>query len=476
MKLKSLFFVLGCFFLLSVEAQVGIGTTTPDSSALLDISSTDKGMLTPRMTSVQRTAIISPTEGLLVYDTDLDAFYYFDSTTLTWIGLGSTAANPTRDNYVLVKSESDLPAPVGGKITLDTNVLYEVNGLISLSAPIELNGAYLIGLDSNEDILLSAGGVIFTGSTGGSIRNLTLTAPGGTVFSLNDLTGTENLVVQSSIIANSASVGTIQGYNLVFMNIIQFSANTTGITYTDITDLLLNNQGWFPNNGGIYETFTGSFSLIEKVSGFSKVVAATAAMDVTGITAISDDAVLESVVFSGGGNYINGNSPYTGYNFTNDWTVDCAGIPEETDKVSTGYIYFSAENNTVTNVITDNVPVKMQGTTTAGEFFRMSDDSGTNNRIKYVGDKARAFTVSCSATVERSSNGSRNVYSLIVYKNGSMIPSIISEQTFENGVSKGNFNLLGALTLNSNDYIEIYVSTDNKNIDPTVKRFNLVIN
>ncbi|KAA3625198.1 MAG: hypothetical protein DWP94_01335 [Flavobacterium sp.] len=129
-----------------------------------------------------------------------------------------------------------------------------------------------------------------------------------------------------------------------------------------------------------------------------------------------------------------------------------------------------------TDVITNNVPVKMEGTTTAGEFFRMDDDGGTNNRIKYTGLKPRNFTVSCSATVERSSNGSRNVYSLIIYKNGSMIPSIVSEQTFENGVSKGNFNLLGVLSMANNDYIEVYVSTDNKNIDPTVKRFNMVLN
>lgn len=473
MNLKSIFFVLCCINFLSVKSQVGIGTTLPDPSSVLEINSSTQGILTPRMTTVQRTAINSPAEGLLVYDTDLDAFYFYDTTSMSWIQLGTTTK---RDNYVLIKSESDFPAPVAGVITLDTNVLYEINGLITLSSSIDLNGAYLIGLDSNEDILLSVGGTIFTGGSGGSIRNITLTAPGGVVFNLNNISGSENLVFQSTIIANSGDVGTIQGYNLVFMNIIQFSGNTSGITYSNINDLLLNNLGWFGNNGGVYETYIGAFSLIEKVSGFSKVIAATAAMDVTGITNITDDAVLESVVFSGGGNYINGNSPYVGYNFTNDWTVNCPGIAEETDKVATGYIYFNSENSIVTNVITNNVPVKMEGATTSGEFFRMDDDSGTNNRIKYVGDKPRAFTVSCSATVERSSNGSRNIYSLIIYKNGSMIPSIISEQTFENGVSKGNFNLLGALTLSSNDYIEVFVSTDNNNIDPTVKRFNLVIN
>jgi hypothetical protein len=42
---------------------------------MLDVSSTSKGMLVPRMTSLQRTAISSPATGLLVYDTTLGNFY-----------------------------------------------------------------------------------------------------------------------------------------------------------------------------------------------------------------------------------------------------------------------------------------------------------------------------------------------------------------------------------------------------------------
>ena len=51
-------------------AQVGIGTTNPAASAELDISSTTKGVLLPRMTKVQIQAIANPTTGLLVYCLD----------------------------------------------------------------------------------------------------------------------------------------------------------------------------------------------------------------------------------------------------------------------------------------------------------------------------------------------------------------------------------------------------------------------
>lgn len=58
--------------------QVGIGTNSPDSKAILDISSTSKGLLIPRMTASQRALIISPSAGLFIYQTDgVSGFYYY---------------------------------------------------------------------------------------------------------------------------------------------------------------------------------------------------------------------------------------------------------------------------------------------------------------------------------------------------------------------------------------------------------------
>lgn len=61
-------------------AQVGIGTTSPNTSAVLDVESTTKGFLPPRMTQVQIQAINSPAEGLMVYCTDCSpkGMYYFE--------------------------------------------------------------------------------------------------------------------------------------------------------------------------------------------------------------------------------------------------------------------------------------------------------------------------------------------------------------------------------------------------------------
>nr|WP_297163001.1 hypothetical protein [uncultured Dysgonomonas sp.] len=71
MKKIILLTTLLFFSILWSKAQVGINTLNPDQSAALDIESTKSGMLIPRMTTVQKTAILSPASGLLIYDTTL---------------------------------------------------------------------------------------------------------------------------------------------------------------------------------------------------------------------------------------------------------------------------------------------------------------------------------------------------------------------------------------------------------------------
>ena len=93
---------LGCVAGLRSQS-VGIGTSTPDTSALLDIASTDKGILIPRMTTMQRNAIASPATGLMVYDTNLMGFWYYNGTAWqpvggpddTWKMYGNTGTNST---------------------------------------------------------------------------------------------------------------------------------------------------------------------------------------------------------------------------------------------------------------------------------------------------------------------------------------------------------------------------------------------
>lgn len=63
-----------------IIAQVGIGTATPNISAMLDIESNSKGLLPPRMDTTARDGIIAAANGLLIYNIDTNKLNYFDGT------------------------------------------------------------------------------------------------------------------------------------------------------------------------------------------------------------------------------------------------------------------------------------------------------------------------------------------------------------------------------------------------------------
>ncbi len=93
---KNWFFI---FFWLPflIHAQISINTdgSAPDNSAMLDIKSTDKGLLIPRMTQSQRNAISNPVQGLLIYQTDNSpGFYFYENS--QWISFGK---DPTADYW-----------------------------------------------------------------------------------------------------------------------------------------------------------------------------------------------------------------------------------------------------------------------------------------------------------------------------------------------------------------------------------------
>jgi hypothetical protein len=56
---------------LNASGNLGIGTTSPSASAILDAQSTTKGVRMPNMTTTQKNAIASPAAGLMVFDTTL---------------------------------------------------------------------------------------------------------------------------------------------------------------------------------------------------------------------------------------------------------------------------------------------------------------------------------------------------------------------------------------------------------------------
>jgi hypothetical protein len=107
----------------SAQAQTGIGTTTPNASAKLEVYATNKGFLPPRVTltsTTDATTIASPAEGLLVYNLGsigLQAGYYFwNGANWATIATGSIAGNAVSATD-LVKLYSEVYSSASGKIS-----------------------------------------------------------------------------------------------------------------------------------------------------------------------------------------------------------------------------------------------------------------------------------------------------------------------------------------------------------------------
>jgi hypothetical protein len=112
--MKKILLILSILLITNfVKAQTAIGTVTPNASAKLEIASTDKGLLIPRMTSTQRGLISLPANGLLVYQTDGVIGFYVNS---------GTSASPSwlRINTDWTKSGNDISYTAGNISTTGT--------------------------------------------------------------------------------------------------------------------------------------------------------------------------------------------------------------------------------------------------------------------------------------------------------------------------------------------------------------------
>lgn len=110
--MNRLLFLFSFLFLGIISASsaqnVGISTdgSTPDNSAMLDIKSTDKGILIPRVSQAQRLAISNPAIGLLLYQIDeVQGFYFNKGPATRWEYLNAGGVNPAMQTYHVYGTE-----------------------------------------------------------------------------------------------------------------------------------------------------------------------------------------------------------------------------------------------------------------------------------------------------------------------------------------------------------------------------------
>ncbi|MBI9037238.1 MAG: hypothetical protein JEY97_03825 [Bacteroidales bacterium] len=111
-------------------SQVAINETgaDPDPSAILDLSSTDKGFLVPRVSSAERNAIATTQSGLLVYDIDTESFWYYNNMLANWVEMSGGGAD---SDWIVVGD--NMYSSVSGNVGIGTS---------SPDVPFEVVGSY----------------------------------------------------------------------------------------------------------------------------------------------------------------------------------------------------------------------------------------------------------------------------------------------------------------------------------------------
>ncbi len=153
MKKFTCFVILLCCSHYSSYAQVGIGTTSPDPSSILHIESTDKGILAPRLTTVQINAIVNPANGLLVYNTDLNEYQFNCATpgTPDWTKISHNMSvkysNTDVTTNVNVNTAINLPLLGSLEWNDDTSIYTPNTGLNTIT--VNVTGRYKIRVNAS---------------------------------------------------------------------------------------------------------------------------------------------------------------------------------------------------------------------------------------------------------------------------------------------------------------------------------------
>ena len=262
--IASILFMMPCF---AQNVAINEDGSLPDPKAILDIKSGTKGILIPRLGSAARQSIVAPPKGLLVYDKDLNAFYYSNG---SWVIIsGDTTYSyswqklATGTNWGLSGSSgfnSNYRNPFLGTTNnapLNIRVNNQTSGCID---PVYFNTFWGYQSGFSDSMATSSTGV---GNTASGYRSLYSNILG----SYNTATGMYALQLNTTGINNTASGENAMG------------ANTTGSnnTATGMNALKMNTNGWFntasgenamgANTTGINNTATGQNTMFFNTTG-----------------------------------------------------------------------------------------------------------------------------------------------------------------------------------------------------------------
>lgn len=315
-----------------LSQTVGIGTSSPDTSAVLDLKSTSKGLLIPRMTTAQRTAIAFPGIGLQVYDLTTNSTWYYNGT--SWQDMNTVGGNWIINGTHQYSSNS-------GNVGIGTSTpasKLDVNGTIRGHSTLVIDGFVGIGVTSpNYKMTVADGSFAVFNTTDSKYWTMNYSS------SFNCFQISED-GVSRMIMANGGRIGigtTTPGYKLDVIGSQHIDSNLT--VDLDITTrgkgILRNSQGAeqlkyytrlaaFSGTLAAFSTFASDIN-VSIASGFFTSPPQVFICGVNGTPAASDEFYKVQVVpydiTTTGFKvkiYNNSNSSST---FSDNWVVVCIG-------------------------------------------------------------------------------------------------------------------------------------------------------
>lgn len=234
----------------SAQENVGIGTTAPNPKALLDLTSTDKGFLLPRVSTQQRLAI-APAAGvdkaLMVFDTDDNLFYYWDGN--QWVGFpqpaGGNNISLTFDSATQILSITDQGGTLSALINISasdndtdssneliTGVVFNNNGKVLTIYEGGNTWATTINVEDDDADPTNEFNTAFTYNS--STHTLSITDGGNTLSvnlsSLNNIyTAGTGIGISGNVISNT---GDLSATNELITS-LTFNSNTNLLTITE---------------------------------------------------------------------------------------------------------------------------------------------------------------------------------------------------------------------------------------------------
>ncbi|MDF1867314.1 MAG: hypothetical protein P1U70_20940, partial [Saprospiraceae bacterium] len=229
--MKNLIFSLLAISLFSIKSQAQIAinedNSQPDVSAILDVKSSTKGVLIPRMTSTDRGNITSPATGLLVYDTTTKSFWFYSG---SWKELNSgSITDADVDTKIQVEETSD-----EDKIRFD------------------IAGTEHFKMSAGRLEVLNTGFSVFIGEGAGTNDDLTNNK---NVF-IGYQAGNKNTTGYNNIFfSHEAGYNNTTGHQNIFLGALSGFLNTTGNN-----NVFLGRQSGYSNTTGSGNIFLGTGS------------------------------------------------------------------------------------------------------------------------------------------------------------------------------------------------------------------------